>query len=116
MIEINWVSQERLSLKSCCRSYISPLVSRCLTTFDVIMYTITLHKIHVREMGRLIFSHFLNMGETMAEFHISDTAPDSSERSKRTLRIVASSTLKSCRTTGLILSGPAAFLGTSMTF
>ena len=50
------------------------------------------------------------MGETLAEFHIGGTAPDSSERSKRTFRIGASSTLSSCRTTGLILSGPAAFL------
>ena len=52
MSDTNWVSQERLSLKPCCRSYISPLVSRCLTTFDAIMCSITLHKIHVREMGR----------------------------------------------------------------
>ena len=51
------------------------------------------------------------MGETLAEFEIRGTAPDPSERSKRTLRIGASSSLSSCRTTGLILSGPAAFFG-----
>ena len=89
-------------------------MSRCLTT-DAIMCSITLHKIHVREMGRLLaaadFSPFLNMGEILAEFHIDGTAPDSSERSKTTLRIGASFTLSSCRTKGLILPGTAVFFG-----
>ena len=34
------------------KSYISPLVSKCLTTLEAIMCSITLHKIHVRELGR----------------------------------------------------------------
>ena len=45
------------------------------------------------------------MGEILAEFHISGRAP--SER----LRIGPGSYISSCRTTGLILSGPAAFFG-----
>ena len=51
------------------------------------------------------------MGETLAEFQIRGTAPDSSEHSKRTFTMGASSSLNSWSTTGLILSGPAAFFG-----
>ena len=52
MSETNRVSQERLSLKPCCTSYISPLVCRCLITFDAIMFPINLHNMHVRDIGR----------------------------------------------------------------
>ena len=51
------------------------------------------------------------MGETLAEFHICDTAPDSMERSNRTFRIGTNSNLDSYNMTGLILSGPVVFLG-----
>ena len=50
--ETNWVSQERLSWKPCCRLYISLFEFRCLTTLEAIMCSSTLHKMHVREMGR----------------------------------------------------------------
>ena len=51
------------------------------------------------------------MGDTLDEFHIFGIAPDSNERSIRTLRIGINSFLNACNTTGLILSGPDAFLG-----
>ena len=50
--ETSWVSQERLSRKPCCRSYISLFKFRCLTTLEPIMCSRTLHKMHVRGMGR----------------------------------------------------------------
>ena len=50
--EANCVSQERISLKPCCRSYIRQLVSRCFARFEAMMCSITLHKIHVREICR----------------------------------------------------------------
>ena len=75
----------------------------------------SLHKMQVREMGPLLaaadFSPFLYMGETLVEFHICGTAPDSMKRSNRTFRIGTNSDIFSCNMTGLILSGPAAFLG-----
>ena len=51
------------------------------------------------------------MGETLAVFHICGTGLDSIERSNRIFRIGTNSDLNSCNMTGLILSGPAAFLG-----
>ena len=51
MSDTNCVSQERLSLKPCCKSYISPFESRCLTKFEAMMCSMTLHRIHVREIG-----------------------------------------------------------------
>ena len=51
------------------------------------------------------------MEEILAEFHICGTAPDSMERSNRTFRIGTNSDLNSFNMTGLVLSGPAAFLG-----
>ena len=45
------------------------------------------------------------------QLQIRGTASDSSDHSKRTLRIGTSSALSSCRKTGLILSGPAAYFG-----
>ena len=50
--ETDWVSQERLSIKPCCRSYISLFEFRCLTTLVAIMCSSTLHMMHVRELGR----------------------------------------------------------------
>ena len=51
MSDTNCVSQERLSLKPCCKSYIGPFESRCLTKFEALMCSMTLHTIHVREIG-----------------------------------------------------------------
>ena len=51
MSDTNCVSQERPSLQSCCKSYISPFESRCLTRYEAMMCSMTLHKIHVREIG-----------------------------------------------------------------
>ena len=51
MSDTNCVSQERLSLKPCCKSNISPFESMCLTKFEAMMCSMTLHKIHVREIG-----------------------------------------------------------------
>ena len=51
MSETNCVSQERLSLKPCCKSYISPFESRCLTKFLGYDVFHNLHKIRVREIG-----------------------------------------------------------------
>ena len=62
-------------------------------------------------IGSSWFVTLLYMGETLAEFHISGTAQDSMERSNRTFRIGTNSDLNSCNMTGLILSGPVAFLG-----
>ena len=113
--ETNWVSQEHLSQKLCCRSYISLFEFRCLTTLEAIICSSTLHKMHVRErvgnLQQLIRHLFLYMGETLAEFHICGTGLDSIERSNRIFRIGTNSDLNSCNMTGLILSGPAALLG-----
>ena len=50
----------------------------------------------------------LNSGKALDEYGLGP-GPVSSDRSKRTLRIGASSCLRFCRTTGLILSGSDAF-------
>ena len=49
MRDTDCVSQEGLSLKPSCKSYISPFESRCLTTFEAMMCSMTLHKIHVKK-------------------------------------------------------------------
>ena len=59
--------------------------------------------------GRLVT--FLNNGETFADVHILGTVPLSRDLSKSNVNMGASSSLSSCNTTGLILSGPAAFFG-----
>ena len=54
MSESNCVSQERLSLKPCGKSYINLFEPKCLTTFEAMVCSVTLNKIHVREMGRYL--------------------------------------------------------------
>lgn len=72
--EANCVSQKHLSLKPCCNSYIRSLLSRCFTTLEAMRYPVTLHKIHVMEIGRQLaaedISPFLKSGETFV--HISN--------------------------------------------
>ena len=48
---INWVSHERFSRNPCWSSYRILCLFRCLERLEAIMCSITLHKIHVKEMG-----------------------------------------------------------------
>ena len=49
---INCVSQDLRSRKSCCKSYSMLYLLKCLIKLDAIMYSMDLHRIHVREIGR----------------------------------------------------------------
>ena len=74
MSETKCVSKEPLSLKPCGNSYISRLESMCLTTLEAMMCSITLHQMHVKEIGLYLAAvnspiSLLNIDGTLAEFH-----------------------------------------------
>ena len=48
LITTSWVSQDLFSLNPCCKSYMIPCASRCLTMFDPRMCSNTLQRMQVR--------------------------------------------------------------------
>ena len=70
----NWVWQDLFSLNPCCSSNSMLELAKCLVKLNATMCTSTLHKTHVRDIGRWSdLSPFLKMGDTFASsyFHFS---------------------------------------------
>ena len=91
----------------CWKSYLMPCSSKCLVIFEARMYSRTLHRMQVREMGW----YFLNMGVTFALHQSLGSFLVCKDLSKITVIIGASSTWGSFSSNGRSLSGPAALPG-----